>query len=339
MRREKVWRAAAREILCFISDRRIIIQTVLAALFVPAAALLCLDQKLPYEPLERPLYSPKGWPGDWVMMLKSPIPSVTGNDGSGSGQPLGGQSYTLPPLSIVSYRVKPGDTLEKIASRLGLDTDTLSSLNRPGGSGVHILSIGEKIKIPNQDGIYIPVNENLDALCVKYDLTPEEVLAVNSLSKEGPAKGTPLFFPGAKHEGYALSLSLGVAIASPLHGWLSSPFGLRMDPFTGEWSRHRGIDIAAPEGSLVRSASDGAVIEASYNDVLGNFVEVRSPMGFLYVYGHFSAILTAKGARVAQGSALGRVGSTGHATGPHLHLEVWKNGVLQNPLKYLPGIR
>lgn len=90
MRREKVWHTAARGIHCFLSDRRRIIQTVLAALFVPTVVLLCLDQKLPYEPLERPLYSPKGWPGDWAMMLKSPKPALSGKDNSRSGQSLGG---------------------------------------------------------------------------------------------------------------------------------------------------------------------------------------------------------------------------------------------------------
>jgi murein DD-endopeptidase MepM/ murein hydrolase activator NlpD len=239
----------------------------------------------------------------------------------------------------MTYVVKPGDTLERIASRFGLELDTLSSLNRPGGKGVHNLIVGEGIKIPNQDGIYLAVNANLQTLSEKYALTPEQVLAVNSLSPENFAPGARLFFPGAKHEGYDLSLSLGVAIASPLHGWLSSPFGRREDPFTGEPSYHSGIDIAAAEGSAVKSASEGYVVSVGFNEVLGNYIVVKAPLGFQYVYGHLSAVLVPAGARVSQGALLGRVGSTGKATGPHLHFGVLQNGIQQNPRKYMPGIR
>jgi murein DD-endopeptidase MepM/ murein hydrolase activator NlpD len=338
MGREKGWRIAARWIYCFVSDNRKLLCTVIACMFVPAVVLLCLDRNPFPRPFEKMLYSPTGWPGGWPALFRGDAPSP-GAVADVHGLQQGGGSYSVTPLSIMRYKVKTGDTLERIASRFAMELDTLSSLNRPGGRGVHNLTVGEEILIPNQDGIYVAVNGDFEAICRKYGLAPQDVLAANSIAGPEPVKGTPVFFPGAMHQGYELSLSYGVAIASPLHGWLSSPFGYREDPFTGAPSRHRGIDIAAPEGNVVRSASDGVVSAASYSDVLGNFVEVRSPLGFRYIYGHFSVILTRTGARVSQGSPLGRVGSTGHATGPHLHFEVWKDGVLQNPLKYLPGVR
>ncbi len=320
---------------------RRIIQAVLAFLFIPAAVLLVLDRNpsLP-RPRERFLYAPRGWPGQWECILRADEPRLPKVKPYNADAPaMGGGSYSPPRLSFMTYVVKRGDTLEKIAERFGLEMDTVSSLNRPGGRGVHNLTVGESVKIPNQDGIYIPVKGNLPLLSEKYGLTPEQVLAVNSASPEGPAPGAELFFPGAKHEGYQLSLSLGVAIASPLRGWLSSSFGRRADPFTGEPSYHTGIDIAAAAGTLVRSASDGSVSSVGYNDVLGNFVIVKAPLGFQYTYGHFDVVLVSAGSRVAQGTALGRVGSTGKATGPHLHFSVTKDGVLQNPRKYLPGVR
>ncbi len=336
-------RAAIRELQCFLSDRRRTIQTVLAVMFVVVSVLLTLDQKLPFpRPAERVLYAPRGWPGDWPLLLRRAehrAARVKSED-SAVGGSMGGESYCLPPLRVMTYRVKPGDTLERIAYRFGMELDTLSSLNRPGGKGVHSLTEGEEIKIPNQDGIYLAVDGNFDALCAKYNLAADDVLSANSIQAKDLAPGMKVFFPGAKHAGYELSLSYGVAIVNPLRsGWMSSPFGYRVDPFTGDKSRHRGIDIAAAEGTAVKSASDGRISDHGYNEVLGNFVVVRSPLGFQYIYGHMSAILVGSGARIYQGSILGRVGSTGHATGPHLHFEVWKDGVPQNPRKYMPGIR
>jgi murein DD-endopeptidase MepM/ murein hydrolase activator NlpD len=340
MGRETI-RAVFRFLQGILIERRRIIQTVLAVLFVSTAVLLVIDQKfaLP-RPREVFLYKPRGWPGEWEQVLAHGQPRTAQEKGAAPASALGmgGESYSPPPLSIMMYLVKPGDTLEKIASRFGLELDTLSSLNRPGGRGVHNLVVGESIKIPNQDGIHISINGNLQALSDKYNLTPEQVLAVNSTAAESLSRGSRLFFPGAKHEGYDLSLSLGVAIASPLHGWLSSPFGRREDPFTGEPSFHTGIDIAASEGSIVRSASDGYVSSVGYNDILGNYIIVKAPLGFEYVYGHLSAVLVRAGSRISQGAVLGRVGSTGKTTGPHLHFAVSQNGVRQNPRKYMPGL-
>ena len=160
------------------------------------------------------------------------------------------------------------------------------------------------------------------------------------MTRDGLAQGMKLFFPGVQHVGYALALQQGVAVALPLHGWETSSFGRRLDPFTGVPGRHNGVDIAAPMGSLIRSATGGVVRAAGWDDMLGNYVEVvRGMLGYSYVYGHMSEILTKVGAPVATGQVIGRVGDTGYATGPHLHFEVRQYGIPQNPKLYLPGIR
>ena len=312
--------------------------------------LLALGQALPSRPPgEAILFAPRGWPGAWAMLFSRPeqpapaasSPVTEGREGKG------GATYAPVRLSLMAYRVKPGDTITGIAGRFGLDPDTVSSLNRSDGKGVHSVTVGEEITIPNQDGIYVRVDGNLDELCRKFNATdpglsldPEAVLAVNSGPRAELRPATRLFFPGVQHKGWQYSLSLGVAVINPLRGgWESSPFGRRRDPFTGEASRHRGVDIAAPEGTTIRSASDGRVAFVGYNDILGNFIQVRAPLGFTYIYGHLSDTWVQSGTRVSQGTPLGAVGSTGKATGPHLHFEVWKDGVLQNPARYMPGIR
>ena len=253
---------------------------------------------------------------------------------------VGGFSILPSPLAILLYTVKQGDTISGIATKLGLTTDTISTFNRPEGRGVHTVTVGEQLRIPSQDGIYLTLSGDFDELCRKNKVSPEEVLTANSLTREGLAQGMKLFFPGVQHVGYALALQQGVAVALPLHGWETSSYGRRLDPFTGVPGRHNGVDIAAPMGSPIRSATGGVVRAAGWDDMLGNYVEVvRGMLGYSYVYGHMSEILTRVGAVVSTGQVIGRVGDTGYATGPHLHFEVRQYGIPQNPKLYLPGIR
>ena len=253
---------------------------------------------------------------------------------------IGGFSLVQPPVSFLLYRVKTGDTITGIAQKLAMNPDTISSLNRVEGRGVHNLTVGEKIRIPTQDGIFMTLDSDFDALCRKKGVSPEDVLAANSIGRDQLVPGRRLFFPGVQHTGYEYSLSLGVAVSNPLpHAWETSTFGYRADPFTGERRKHHGVDLAAPYGAPVRSATEGVVRAAGWDDVLGNYVEVRGQLGYSYVYGHMSRILAGPGTVVTRGSLLGAVGATGYATGPHLHFEVRRYGVPQNPALFVSGLR
>ena len=135
------------------------------------------------------------------------------------------------------YKAKPGDTFSGIATKFGLDIDTISSMNRTEGRGVHNVTVGELIRIPSQNGIYLTLNGDFDEMCRKNPVQPEDVLGANALTRADPPPGMPLFFPGPQHTGYARALAEGVGVALPLHGWESSPFGWRSDPFTGQRSQ------------------------------------------------------------------------------------------------------
>ncbi len=313
------------------------IMTAAALLLVTSVVLLTLDARLPFPPpSENILYDPS----DWSLLFANPARQPVRQERSAASSPsVGGYSTLQSPLAILLYTVKPGDTISGIATKLGMTTDTISTFNRPEGRGVHTVTVGEQIRIPSQDGIYLTLSGDFDELCRKNKVSPEEVLAANSLTREGLAQGVKLFFPGVQHVGYALALQQGVGVALPLRGWETSAYGRRADPFTGLPSRHSGVDIAAPMGAPIKSASSGRVRAAGWDDMLGNYVEVRGQMGYSYVYGHMSRIETAAGAWVSTGQVIGRVGDTGYATGPHLHFEVRKFGVPQNPRFYLPGIR
>jgi murein DD-endopeptidase MepM/ murein hydrolase activator NlpD len=118
---------------------------------------------------------------------------------------------------------------------------------------------------------------------------------------------------------------------------LSSPFGSRIHPMTGEPQWHGGIDLATPRGRLVASAARGYVVRAGWVAGYGLLVEVRHPGDLTTRYGHLSALLCAPGDAVDAGQAVGLVGQTGLATGPHLHFEVWQRGQPSDPLAWLGG--
>ena len=117
----------------------------------------------------------------------------------------------------------------------------------------------------------------------------------------------------------------------PVAGRITSNFGARMHPVLGFMRMHKGLDIGAPYGSPILAAIDGVVQFAGRNRGYGNFVRLAHGGGLATGYGHMSRIAVSPGARVRRGQVIGYVGSTGMSTGPHLHWEVWKNGVAVNP--------
>jgi murein DD-endopeptidase MepM/ murein hydrolase activator NlpD len=121
----------------------------------------------------------------------------------------------------------------------------------------------------------------------------------------------------------------------PLEGRLGSSFGQREDPFNGEGAFHAGIDIDAPYGTPVRAPADGEVAEASMASGYGREVVLNHGHDVSTVYGHLSAMAVSPGQHVTRGQIIGYVGTSGRATGPHLHYEVRVHKVPVNPHKYL----
>ncbi|HXB51581.1 MAG TPA: peptidoglycan DD-metalloendopeptidase family protein [Rhizomicrobium sp.] len=119
----------------------------------------------------------------------------------------------------------------------------------------------------------------------------------------------------------------------------SSGFGARVDPFTGRYAFHPGIDFAGPWGSVVHATAPGVIVFAGTRGGYGNMVEIDHGYGIHTRYGHLSMISVRVGTRIAKGAALGRVGSTGRSTGPHVHYEVWYDDVVKNPNNFIEAGR
>jgi murein DD-endopeptidase MepM/ murein hydrolase activator NlpD len=201
-------------------------------------------------------------------------------------------------------------------------------------------------------GIYhvVRAGENLFRIGKAYDVNHQELARVNDIKDPSQIRaGQQIFIPGATRQ---LSVEVitpaepppasAVAPESPpletdgfvwpVNGTINSSFGRRGASF------HDGVDIAAPEGTAIRAVERGEVI---YSDKLrgyGNIVIIRHPQGIASVYAHNESNLVREGQTVARGDVIGRVGSTGRVTGPHLHFEIRKNNAAQDPLRYLPQL-
>lgn len=133
----------------------------------------------------------------------------------------------------------------------------------------------------------------------------------------------------------------GAFFIMPTAGWKSSDFGYRYDPYYKVWQLHAGVDIAAPSGQSIYAAADGRVVRAGWNGGYGNYTCIShgdyQGKDLETCYGHQSAILVSVGQYVHRGQLIGRVGTTGASTGPHLHFEVRRDGTPENPLPWLPS--
>jgi murein DD-endopeptidase MepM/ murein hydrolase activator NlpD len=128
-----------------------------------------------------------------------------------------------------------------------------------------------------------------------------------------------------------------VPLRMPLSGdpALTSPFGYRADPFLGRLALHPGVDLAEAYGAEIRAAAAGRVVHAGPAGGYGIMVEIDHGNGLATVYAHMSEALVEEGQQVDKGAVLGRLGSTGRSTGPHLHYEVRVDGEPVDPERYL----
>ena len=123
----------------------------------------------------------------------------------------------------------------------------------------------------------------------------------------------------------------------PVPGWLSSRYGNRRDPFSGNRDFHPGLDISADYGQPIHATADGTIASAGASGAYGNLVVIDHGYGITTRYGHLSRFAVMNGQRIHRGDVVGYVGSTGRSTSSHLHYEILVNGRLTDPLKLLAG--
>lgn len=258
------------------------------------------------------------------------------------------------------YTVKSGDVLGSIANAHGLKTAELLALN-PSISESSILNIGQQLNITvEKPHISVKVvQEKVKVETIDFAKVVEEDSTMLKGEKVVKQEGTY----GKKEVSYLITEENGVRteraqtseniIAEPenrivvvgtkvipsrgtgifawptVGGYISSQMGHR-------WGRtHEGIDIARPSDYTIKASDNGVVKTAGRHATYGNYIVINHNNGFETLYAHLSEIDVLVGQVVAQGSAIGIMGSTGRSTGTHLHLEIYKNGHVVNPLTYL----
>jgi murein DD-endopeptidase MepM/ murein hydrolase activator NlpD len=187
-----------------------------------------------------------------------------------------------------------------------------------------------------------------DAVAASGGLGIADQLARSLTPGAGPAGGPPgappSTFPsrlahapaGAPFGGGGVPLAHTLqALALPVAGHVTSGFGARRDPMTGEESSHSGLDVGAPEGTPIRVPAGGVVLSAGPKGGYGNAVEVDHGNGLVTLYGHAAELLVSKGEFVQPGQEIATVGSSGRSTGPHLHFEVRVGGRPVDPSRAL----
>lgn len=239
-------------------------------------------------------------------------------------------------LCYVPYRVKKGDMIGFIADQFGITQDTIISVNNIHQS--RLLQIGQYLKIPSMPGIVYTVRkdgETIATIAEKYEVSANKCSRVNHIDEAKQlVAGTSLFIPDAQLDWVTRQEINGDLFHKPIHAryWLSSYYGWRESPFSGKRSFHSGVDMAAPTGTSIYAALGGTVTSVGFNNVYGNYVIVTHHSGYKTLYGHMSAILATRGQYVDTNTRIGKVGSTGLSTGPHLHFTVYKFGKTVNPV-------
>lgn len=189
--------------------------------------------------------------------------------------------------------------------------------------------IVEKLKEKNS------ANKKDIGIVEKYDTKTKEFTSVEkSVSKlyEAPKPTYTYASSGSVSGMTSAKVNIGITLIRPISGVIMSRYGSRESIRS---SAHRGLDIAAPTGTPIKAAAAGTVTVAGYNGSYGYMIKISHGNGVETLYAHCSQLIATQGQSVAQGQVIGKVGSTGNSTGPHLHLEVRKNGTILNPQNYV----
>lgn len=247
-----------------------------------------------------------------------------------------------------THRVKSGETLAGIAKRYKVGVSTIWWANKLKSKS---LRTGQRLTIPPVNGLVVTVRggDTLASLAKKHKIKADSILATNELEDPNLVIGQVLILPGAK--GAPLPKPKPKPKVTTKSSAPSGPArytgGRFAWPVAGGYISqyyhygHYGIDIAANSGTGVKAAAGGKVIFAGWKSNGGGYQVWISHGGGLYTtYNHMSSVSVGTGQSVGRGQRVGRVGSTGYATGPHLHFEVWRGmiwsgGNRVNPMGYL----
>jgi murein DD-endopeptidase MepM/ murein hydrolase activator NlpD len=247
---------------------------------------------------------------------------------------------------VFTYKVQPGDTVLGIALQFGLQGNSLLWANEDLAANPDFLKVGQELFILPVDGAYhrVAKGETLQGIADKYKVSPEAIISYggNQLTESSTlVAGQRLIIPGGVMPQVARQQVVSHRTTQAPEG-ASVGSGSFVWPMTGQlsqgyWEGHRAIDIASRARPPVSAADAGFISYVqSSNTGYGRMVIIDHGNGYQTLYAHLEAFYVKVGQSVARGEVIGKCGSSGNSTGPHLHFEVLRNGVRRNPFLYLP---
>ena len=266
-----------------------------------------------------------------------------------------------PPPGFQLYTLKSGETLSEVSARYDISIEAILGANTELNS-LDTVPKGLELLIPPSAGLVVQVNDFDDVIGIMKEYKVDSIRLAKANKIESPAdihKSKLLFLPGVrplralarletnrrqeamaralKEEAIARALELEQRYTWPVSvkGRISEFYGRRANYIRGASMQHNGIDIAAPVGTPILAARDGIVTTAHFDRVYGNFVKIKHAGGDITWYAHASELLVEVGDEVKRDQVIAKIGSTGLATGPHLHFELRSLGRSVNPMNYL----
>ena len=231
---------------------------------------------------------------------------------------------------IYTYTAVEKDTLITVSARCNIPLETLALLNRFPSADSEIT--GKTLYIPAAAGLF--VTETPASILEKLvQIRFPDYKNMTSVVLNGDKF---YFIQSERLTPTERAFFFDSRMSSPLpEGVLTSAYGMRESPISGNMLFHKGIDLAAPTGTPVFACKSGEVLSASNDETYGNFIILQHENNMQSVYAHLSEFEVTEG-YVLSGTIIGYVGSTGLSTGPHLHFEIRQNGKNKDPSNYLP---
>ncbi len=217
------------------------------------------------------------------------------------------------------YSINENDEEKLYVANFTEAEDIINQLKEKNSKNMDNITISEKYETQMQDFTTVE-----DAVSNLYVQKPQVTVAKTKTTSVGSVN-TATTIAGGK-------VSLGISLARPVSGIISSRFGARSSIRS---SAHTGLDIATSTGTPILAAASGTVTFSGRKGSYGNLLVITHSNGVQTYYGHCSKLYVSAGTTVTQGQTVAAVGSTGNSTGPHLHFEIRVNGVAYNPQNYL----
>lgn len=246
---------------------------------------------------------------------------------------------------VITYTVEKGDTVSTIAEKFGVDQETVKWENNLIGDSI---TIGDTLRILPVSGVAYKVQkgDTVYTIAKKLDTDPQKIVDFPFNDFANPetfslVDGQILIVPDGVKPNQVAPVRRQYVIASGPVAVSSAGFTWPLRGFISQFAAwyHMGVDITSPYGTPIVASANGRVVKAlagTWDGGYGTNVEVDNDNGFRTLYAHLSGLNVGVGSEVTAGrTVIGWVGLTGRTTGPHLHFEIRRNGVLVNPLAFL----